>query len=55
MSPGEREEVWKRGQDALERILKLVPVEKIERLADKIEDKDFRDSFAFKQFMKSLK
>jgi hypothetical protein len=49
------EEIWKRGQDALARILKHVPVEKIEKLADKVEDKDFRSSMKYKMFMNSLK
>lgn len=49
------EEIWKRGQDALERILKHVPVDKIEKLADRIDDKSFRNGFQFKAFMASLK
>lgn len=49
------EEIWKRGQDALSRILKHVSVDKIEKLADKIEDKDFRRSLKYKMFMNSLK
>ena len=51
----EREQMWQRGQDALARIMRHIKVEKIEALADKIEDKDFRESFAFKQFLKTLK
>jgi hypothetical protein len=49
------EEIWKRGQDALARILKHVSVEKIEKLADKVEDKNFRSSLAYKAFINSLK
>ena len=55
MAPEEKAQIWVRGQDALERILRLVSIDKIEKLATKIEDKEFRESFAFKQFLKSLK
>lgn len=51
----EKEQMWQRGQDALARIMKYVSVKKIEALADKIEDADFRDSILFKQFLKTLK
>lgn len=54
MTEEEKKEAWKRGQDALARIMKYVSVEKIERLADKVEDKSFRESLQFKLFMKSL-
>ena len=55
MTSEEAKIIWERGKNALERILKHVSVDKIEKLAGKIEDKEFRESFAFKQFMKSLK
>jgi hypothetical protein len=55
MSPEEQKQIWERGKDALERILKHVSVDKVEKLAAKIEDKEFRESFAFKTFMKQLK
>ncbi len=55
MTQEENAQIWARGQHALDRILRLVSIDKIEKLADKIEDKEFRESFAFKQFLKSLK
>lgn len=54
MTEEEKKEAWKKGQDALARIMKYVPVSKIEKLAAKIEEKDFREGLQFKMFMKSL-
>jgi hypothetical protein len=55
MTAEEQKEAWRRGQEALARIMKYVSVDKVEKLADKIEDKDFRTSIQFKMFMNSLK
>lgn len=55
MSEGEKKAAWDRGKTVLARIMKYVSVEKLESLATKIEDPDFRQSMAFKMFMNSLK
>lgn len=55
MTEQEKKEAWERGQKVLERMMRFVSVDKLEKLADKIEDKEFRNSLQFKMFMNSLK
>lgn len=45
---------WERGKDALEAILKWVPIEKVEKLSKKINDPAFRKSMQYKIFINSL-
>lgn len=55
MSDDQKKQAWERGKKVLERMMRYVPVEKLEKLADKIEDKSFRNSLQYKMFMNSLK
>jgi hypothetical protein len=55
MSDEQKKQAWERGKKVLERMMRYVPVEKLEKLADKIEDKSFRNSLQYKMFMNSLK
>jgi hypothetical protein len=45
---------WQRGEDCLETIMKWVSIDKLEALAKKIDDKDFRKSMQYKLFISTL-
>lgn len=50
----EQKENWERGKNALFSIMQHVSVNKIERLAEKINDPEFRSSMYFKMFINTL-
>lgn len=45
---------WERGKDALERIMKYISVEKLEKLATKVESKEFRSGYQYKIFINTI-
>lgn len=54
MTDEQKKLIWERGQHALAKILKYVSIDKVETLAAKVEQKEFRDSLQYKIFMRSL-
>jgi hypothetical protein len=50
----EQREQWERGKNALHSIMQHIEVSKIERLADKVNDPEFRSSMYFKMFIQTL-